>query len=363
MRDELFEKMGTRKVDKILFTKNLPAESKSLLHFFYMVRLAQQGFFHLISGAHPSLEPQAVQYVCDTLISNSIRESRSPNSPHDRAFYTETVWEIYTGLIDEKDEPVGKGYRTTYKDIMNAAHALIDESISQPVSNKSVKTVNTPQPPVWFVMPYVSMMDSQMLTFPGSASPILPLPPHMNTSNSSQKRNSSRSKGEESSRRSGRKEEGKSEGNRDKSDRNTSSKSTVEDKNEEEESKDEMKSVSDEEAKDEIESVSDEEDRFADPDLSDDEDSEEEEEEEEEENEPEETKEAVESNKEKEALTVITAEDEEEHKDTASMDEAEVAKANTSWLNFAASSTPPDSPSAHSSPRRSSQTYQRTKKY
>lgn len=364
-----------------MIAKRIPAESKSLLHFFYVVRLAQQGFFQLIAASHPSLEPQAVQYVCDTLISNSIRESRS-NVGKDRLFYAETVWDVYTGLIDEREESVGKGFKTTYKDIMDAAHNLIDDAVSRPSSSsskdtsssssKSMDTSSPPQtqPPIWFVMPYTSMIDPHMLTFSGSI-PTLPLP---SGNNNNQKRNNSSGRSS-NNKRENRREDRHAEAKRNRN-RDRTTDSPIKDVEEKTEKDMESIEKNEDNNHEDNESISDEEDKFADPELSDDEDEDDddnnnevkEEEEEDKENgesvsvETEKTNAVVEEEKKESPSNAVKEEEQVEGEQQKETGESEDAKANNSWLNFAASSTPPDSQSAHSSPR-SSQSHQRTKKY
>ena len=166
----------------------------SLMHFFYLVRLAQQGFFSLISSINPAIEPQALIYLADKMVGHSLHASRSPDEQTrkaNKAQFRNTVRNLHA----EKEEPVAEGFRTTYKQVMQLIHGLVDQSLGEQSRNekaaaqeqdddntsKANETTPSKQPPVptippiWVVMPYSSMIDGATFAMPGAV-PTLPYP-------------------------------------------------------------------------------------------------------------------------------------------------------------------------------------------
>ncbi|KAI8362728.1 hypothetical protein EDC96DRAFT_512362 [Choanephora cucurbitarum] len=166
----------------------------SLMHFFYLVRLAQQGFFSLISTINPAIEPQALIYLADKMVGHSLHASRSPDEQTrkaNKAQFRNTVRSLHA----EKEEPVAEGFRTTYKQVMQLIHGLVDQSLGEQSRNEKAaaeeqdndntskpnETVSSKQPPVptippvWVVMPYSSMIDGATFAMPGAV-PTLPYP-------------------------------------------------------------------------------------------------------------------------------------------------------------------------------------------
>jgi hypothetical protein len=263
---------------------------------------------------------------------------------------------------------------------------LMDKSIGDKqdgAASKNPGAVPPPSmtPPVWFVMPYTSMIDSQMYAMPGSR-PTLPHP-HLSSNGmilpnvvAPVKRNhGNKFKTYEKKYNTDRNDNGEQQ-----IDRTKEGLDQVESKNEEN---------VDEKAGEKIENKNDEitkednieDDRFADPDTSDDEDDEEEEEEEEEdehtdeeeiaqENIPQQDKPekplhdstadpaTIETNAINTATSDTKSPSESSKNDTL---DGEAAKANSSWLNFAASS-PTIEPNTSSFPRHSSQKYYKSPK-
>lgn len=163
---------------------NAYKENMSLLHFFYLVRLAQQGFFYTISAAYPDLEPEALIYLCDKLITASLYAERLPD-PLEKRVYRTTTYDLMRNLVEEKDIPIAAGFKTTYKQIMDITQDLIYRSIkpSEEVAvsdetSQSAKPVPTNIPPLWVVMPYNGLMDNRTFALPGAV-PSLPFPKHM----------------------------------------------------------------------------------------------------------------------------------------------------------------------------------------
>ncbi|KAI8084005.1 uncharacterized protein B0P05DRAFT_535820 [Gilbertella persicaria] len=153
----------------------------TLMHFFYLVRLAQQGFFYLISNMCPSIEPQALTFLADKMVGSSLYASRSPHE-QSRKSHKAQVRRIVRDLHAELDEPIAEGFRTTYQQIMRLIHGLVDQSLGEQDSKEKEGKEKQPQkpvgptiPPVWVVMPYSSMMDGATFAMPG-AIPTLPYP-------------------------------------------------------------------------------------------------------------------------------------------------------------------------------------------
>ncbi|GAA5797708.1 hypothetical protein HPULCUR_003100 [Helicostylum pulchrum] len=164
---------------------NVYKENMLLLHFFYLVRLAQQGFFYTISAAYPDLEPEALIYLCDKLITASLYAERLPD-PLEKKAYRTTTYELMRNLVEEKDIPIAEGFKTTYKQVMSITQDLIyrsikpseEEVVGGDETSQSVKPLPTNIPPVWVVMPYNGLMDNRTFALPGAV-PSLPFPTHM----------------------------------------------------------------------------------------------------------------------------------------------------------------------------------------
>lgn len=179
-----------------------------MLQFFYLVRLAQQGFFYLVQAIFPAFESQAVAYLADKLIGSELRYNNSTNAA-ERHELKEIMHEIMESLLHEVDEPVAEGFRTTYKQIMHVISHLSnqglrdkqkqqgenqeekknegdDEEDEQQEDNRAEEKTTlqpttvgqTMMPPIWVVMPYTSMMDGSTFAVPGTQ-PTLPFPINM----------------------------------------------------------------------------------------------------------------------------------------------------------------------------------------
>lgn len=142
-----------------------------MLHFFYLVRLAQQGFLYLISGAYPDLEPEAVIYVCDKMVGASVYAERSHHKS-DKENFRRVAFRLMKDLVDEKDKPVAEGFKTTFKQIMDIIQSLIFQATTKEKSN------TTTIPPIWVVLPNISMLDNNTFAVPGAV-PTLPFPESM----------------------------------------------------------------------------------------------------------------------------------------------------------------------------------------
>lgn len=133
----------------------------TMLQFFYVVRLAQQGFFSIVTTAYPQVEPNAIVYFCDKLVGSSLLDTQ--NSPEDvrtakRAEALDLINKLHYGV----EEPVGEGFSTTYKQLRDLTQRLLSHGS---MNNTTVPTTATSQvaSPIWFVVPYASMIDSTTL--------------------------------------------------------------------------------------------------------------------------------------------------------------------------------------------------------
>ncbi|KAI8887144.1 hypothetical protein K501DRAFT_330742 [Backusella circina FSU 941] len=158
--------------------------SDTLLNFFYLVRLAQQGFFQLVTGAYPKIELQAITYLCDKLVGTSLRGSRSDDS-ESRISLRRELASLINKLHFGDKEPVAEGFSTTYRNIRDAINGLADQSFQknnnaeQTEEQKLSQTGQLAQPPIWIVMPYTSMIDGVSMSMSGlinSLSAQLPQP-------------------------------------------------------------------------------------------------------------------------------------------------------------------------------------------
>ncbi|CEJ03691.1 hypothetical protein RMCBS344292_17670 [Rhizopus microsporus] len=136
----------------------------STLQFFYLVRLAQQGYFGIISEKYPALEPLAVRYLCDKLITASLYAVGSDEKL--KSANSQIIFDIITALTRERDEPVGPGFKTTFKYISSAIKDLIKQTGLQHQPFPTTEIQSTPtdhSPQVWIMMPYTSMIDTSHL--------------------------------------------------------------------------------------------------------------------------------------------------------------------------------------------------------
>lgn len=157
-----------------------------MLRFFYLVRLAQQGFLPLIANAYPSLEAEAIIYLADKLVAGSMGGISTIR--HELHFSEmmknearNMARDIIFKLYCEADEPVADGFKTTYKDVMQIAHCIAGQGIydyqnnvgafSSPYIEPSIATV----PPVYVVLPHMSMVGDPKLSVP-AVDPTLPIP-------------------------------------------------------------------------------------------------------------------------------------------------------------------------------------------
>ncbi|KAI9493013.1 hypothetical protein BDB00DRAFT_405215 [Zychaea mexicana] len=167
-----------------------------MLHFFYIVRLAQQGFFSVISSSFPDVEIDAIVYLCDKLVGSSLFAVKD-GSTQVRETKQNAVFDLLRKLHSGSAEVVGEGYSTTFQQMKNMVHTLIESSLSQVQQQPSSSSTtangsssstsdNTQQqeqqqwplappnapppttqhcaPPVWLVVPFNSMIDMSALS-------------------------------------------------------------------------------------------------------------------------------------------------------------------------------------------------------
>ncbi|KAG1053984.1 hypothetical protein G6F43_003974 [Rhizopus delemar] len=166
INDRMIKKLESMKESVHTYKAGMyfPEESFfSVLHLFYLVRLAQQGYFSVISHKYPALEPLAVRYICDKLVTSSLYTDKTADKEIKSAHRKE-IFEVIELLRKGADLPVGPGFKTTYKYIAEIIQDLIKQTLLQH-GNYEVKPQDMPATPpqVWIMMPYTSMIDNSCL--------------------------------------------------------------------------------------------------------------------------------------------------------------------------------------------------------
>jgi len=158
----------------------------AVLRFFYLVRIAQQGYLHLIANAYPTLESEAIIYLADKLVAGSmggistIRHDLSVSEMvRDEA--RNIARDIAFKLYREANEPVGDGFKTTYKDIMEIAHSIAGQGMYEYQKNGNTSNATflpsiAPVPPVYIVIPQMSMVGGDVNSSVPNIDPTLPIP-------------------------------------------------------------------------------------------------------------------------------------------------------------------------------------------
>ncbi|KAI8875663.1 hypothetical protein K501DRAFT_289263 [Backusella circina FSU 941] len=134
----------------------------SILHFFYIVRLGQQGLFSIIAQVAPLVDIDSLTNICDQLVGTSLYAAKDPifnNRPKHKAKLFDIIHKLENGL----DEPVCKGADTTFKQVKDLVDHILkntkDEKTVIQHYSKLLKHGNNEQTsPTWIVMPYQSMM-------------------------------------------------------------------------------------------------------------------------------------------------------------------------------------------------------------
>ncbi|ORZ03994.1 hypothetical protein BCR43DRAFT_69962 [Syncephalastrum racemosum] len=150
-------------------------ETVSLLHFFYMVRLVQQGFFHFITSTYPALDALALVRLADRMVGAALRCTKSADDEVTVRQANEAIT-LARKLHSGAPEPIEHGSSTTFRQLHDLIRKLVDQAVSQPHDQEASSTNQGqwslappgaspafPPPPVWLVVPYNSMMDPRML--------------------------------------------------------------------------------------------------------------------------------------------------------------------------------------------------------
>lgn len=127
-------------------------ETMTLLHLFYIVRLAQKGFFTFISQTYPAVDPDALIYLCDKLVGGSLFVVKDPVEAV-RSSKKEEVFDLLHKLHICAPEPIGDGYSTTFEQVQ----ALIHDFIGSAAPSSSAPEPSDQQPPIWLVVPFDGM--------------------------------------------------------------------------------------------------------------------------------------------------------------------------------------------------------------
>lgn len=164
----------------------------TMLHFFYLVRLSQQGFFSVIANAYPDLQVEALAYLCDKLVGNSLFLSTDAAAGVQKE-KTKQVFDLLRKLHQGVDEPVGDDFTMTFKQVRDVMYNLVDKALQQPKMNgESSSLLPQPSPSedslqqqqqqqrrqqqsVWVVVPFTGMMDLTSIQLPSGTVP--PPPP------------------------------------------------------------------------------------------------------------------------------------------------------------------------------------------
>lgn len=135
-------------------------ETMTLLHLFYIVRLAQKGFFTFISQAYPDVDPDALVYLCDKLVGGSLFVVKDPVKAV-RSSKKVEVFDLLHKLHIGAPEPIGGGYLTTFEQIQALIHDFIGSampsSTSKPIDQSPQQPQQPQQPPIWLVVPFDGM--------------------------------------------------------------------------------------------------------------------------------------------------------------------------------------------------------------
>jgi hypothetical protein len=132
----------------------------SILQFFYIVRLGQQGLFSIIEQEEPPVDIDSLTNICDQLVGSSLYAAKDP-SMNNRSRHKNKLFDILHKLENGVDEPVYDGANTTFKQVKRLVDQIWkntkdEKSVMQQYSRLPKQDDN--EPPTWIVMPYKSMM-------------------------------------------------------------------------------------------------------------------------------------------------------------------------------------------------------------
>ncbi|ORX47154.1 hypothetical protein DM01DRAFT_1339174 [Hesseltinella vesiculosa] len=128
-------------------------ETLTLLHFFYIVRLAQQGFFSLIASSYPNVEPKALVHLCDKLVGGSLFVVKDPLAQV-RKNKRSQVLELLHKLHDGAPVPIDTGFSTTFENVRHLITHFLETTAISPIHLYHPEASSTPaQPPTSSVLP------------------------------------------------------------------------------------------------------------------------------------------------------------------------------------------------------------------
>jgi hypothetical protein len=134
----------------------------SILQFFYIVRLGQQGLFSIIAQVAPLVNIDSLTNICDQLVGASLYAAKDP-SMNNRSRHRNKLFDILHKLENGVDQPVYNGANTTFKQVKHLVDHILEntkdeKSVMQHYSRLPKQDDNEQASPTWIVMPYQSMM-------------------------------------------------------------------------------------------------------------------------------------------------------------------------------------------------------------
>jgi hypothetical protein len=158
-------------------TTRFEQETLTLLHFFYIVRLAQKGFFDAISQSYPEVEPGALIHLCDRLVGGSLFVVKGPTEQV-RSDKRIQVFDLLQKLHDGVAEPIDDGYSTTFKQVRHLVFDFIEsttpsitqqddqlpryQNLQHPQQGHSNEGSQQGQSPLWVMVPFYGMVDGPL---------------------------------------------------------------------------------------------------------------------------------------------------------------------------------------------------------
>ncbi|KAI8342052.1 hypothetical protein BC941DRAFT_178854 [Chlamydoabsidia padenii] len=202
-RDHYTQPCNTQQSTEL--TQRFEQETLTLLHFFYIVRLAQKGLFDIISQSYPEVEPNALVHLCDKLVGGSLFVVKDPVEKV-RSEKRGQVFDLLRKLHDGAPESIADGFSTTFKQVRHLVFDFIDSTTSSSspfITQQSnlyqdnsigYKDNMNEQPqqqyPVWVMVPFQGMIGESHLQ---STSPASNFTGHQKPKNGSQEQSDEKS--------------------------------------------------------------------------------------------------------------------------------------------------------------------------
>ncbi|KAI8997760.1 hypothetical protein BDB01DRAFT_846373 [Pilobolus umbonatus] len=143
--------------------KKLKAENQmlSLLHFFYLIRVGQQGLFTLLKDICPHVKLEDLTTVCDKLVGAAVYASKD-SSQAIRGKKRLEVFDILKKLERGVDEPIDSESTTTYKQLRKTIDHIWDNTVDEK-SLLSTQHMNEEhkQEYNWLILPFQNMLTSE----------------------------------------------------------------------------------------------------------------------------------------------------------------------------------------------------------